>query len=53
MKGKLPSKTEKETNKDIQKEVRKRDCAKRRQWKAYIPIRDGTLATVESKLVIM
>ena len=35
MKGKLHSKTEKETNKDIQKEVRKRDCAKRRQWNAY------------------
>ena len=36
LKGKLPSKTEKENNKDIQKEVRKRDCAKKRQWKAYI-----------------
>ena len=35
LKGKLPRKTEKENSKDIHKEVRKRDGAKKQQWKAY------------------
>ena len=35
MKGKLPRVIEDKSNEDVRKEVRNRDSAKKKQWKAY------------------